>query len=101
MTTYAHLHKHGVASPDAQAVAVQHELSTTLVSNIEHWAKAGLTIITIRQLAQLELGVPFLTAALKKNVRASCSPAALRCSDSMLYALFSKDLKPGTTSIRC
>ena len=100
MTTSAHLHNYGVAGPDAQAVAVQQELSTALVSNIEHWAKAGWAITAIRQLAQLELGVPLLTAALKK-VRASCSPAALCCSDAMLYARFSKDLKPGTTSIRC
>ena len=100
MTTSAHLHNYGVAGPDAQAVAVQQELSTALVSNIMQWAQCGLAMAAVRQLAKLELGVLLLTAALKK-VRRSCSPAALCSSDAMLYARFSKDLKPGTISIRC
>ena len=68
MTSSSHLHNHGVAGPDAQAAAVQQELSAALVSNIMQWAHCGLAMAAVRQLVQLELGVPFLTAGMKKQV---------------------------------
>ena len=46
----------------AAPVSVQQELSTAPVSNIQEWAQCGLATTAIRQLVQLELKVPFLTA---------------------------------------
>ena len=69
VTTSSHLHNHALAGLDAQAVTVQQELSTALVSSIQEWAQCGLATTAIRQLVQLELKVPFLTAGTKKKVR--------------------------------
>ena len=69
MTTSSHLHNHALAGADTQAVARQQELSAALVSSIQEWAQCGLATTAIRQLVQLELGVPFLCSDIKKKVR--------------------------------
>jgi hypothetical protein len=69
VTTSSHLHNHALAGADTQAVARQQELSTALVSSIHEWAQCGLATTAIRQLVQLELGVPFLSSHTKKQVR--------------------------------
>ena len=84
VTTSSHLHNHALAGPDTQATAVQQELSAALTESIQEWAQCGLATTAIRQLVQLELGLPFLTNATKKKVRycntdlhvASVSPCA-------------------------
>ena len=70
MTTSSHLHNHAMAGADTQATAVQLELSPALLQSIQDWARCGLATTAIRQLVQLELGVPFLTSNTKKKVRA-------------------------------
>ena len=78
MTSSIHLHNHGIAGPDAQAAAVQQELSAALMSNIMQCAQCGLAMAAVRQLVQLELGAPFLMAGMKKQVRpVSYGPAAM------------------------
>ena len=69
VTTSSHLHNHALASPDTQARVVQQELSAALVSSIQGWTQCGLATTAIRQLVQLELGVPFLCSDTKKKVR--------------------------------
>ena len=68
VTTSSHLHNHGLASPDTQAIVVQQELSVALLHSIQEWAQCGLVMTAIRQLVQLELGVPFLSGDNKKKV---------------------------------
>ena len=70
MTTSSHLHNHFLIGADTQATAVQLELSPALLQSIQDWARCGLATTAIRQLVQLELGVPFLTSNTKKKVRA-------------------------------
>jgi hypothetical protein len=70
VTTSSHLHNHALADADTQAIVVQQELSSTLIQSIREWAQCGLATTAIRQLVQLELGVPFLTSDTKKRVRA-------------------------------
>ena len=70
MTTSSHLHNHGLVGSDIQAIGVQQELSAALIQSVQQWAKCGLATTAIRQLVQLELGVPFLTSDTKKKVRA-------------------------------
>ena len=69
MTTSSHLHNHALAGADTQAIVVQQELSAALVSSIQGWARCGLATTAIRQLVQLDLGVPFLSSHTKKQVR--------------------------------
>ena len=70
VTTSSHLHNHTLAGADTQARVVQQELSPALLQSIQEWARCGLATTAIRQLVQLELGVPFLTSDTKKRVRA-------------------------------
>ena len=70
VTTSSHLHNHALASASTQAIGVQQELSPALLQSIQEWAKCDLATTAIRQLVQLELGVPFLTSDTKKKVRA-------------------------------
>ena len=70
MTTSRDLHNHAMAGADTQATAVEQELSPALLQSIQEWARCGLATTAIRQLVQLELGVPFLTSDTKKRVRA-------------------------------
>jgi hypothetical protein len=84
VTTSSHLHNHALADADTQAIVVQQELSAALVQSIQQWAQCGLATTAIRQLVQLDLGVPFLTSDTKKKVwvlphgpaRHFCSSAA-------------------------
>jgi hypothetical protein len=69
VTTSSHLHNHALAALATQGVLSQQELSTALVSSIHEWAQCGLATTAIRQLVQLELGVPFLSSHTKKQVR--------------------------------
>ena len=69
VTTSSHLHNHALASPDTQAIVVQQELSVALLHSIQEWAQCGLATTAIRQLVQLELGVPFLSSDTRKEVR--------------------------------
>ena len=69
VTTSSHMHNHALAKLDTQAVASQQELSAALISSIQEWAQCGLAMTAMRQLVQLELGVPFLTSDTKKQVR--------------------------------
>jgi hypothetical protein len=69
VTTSSHLHNHALAALDTQAVSSQQELSAALVNSVQEWAQCGLATTAIRQLVQLELGVPFLTSDTKKRVR--------------------------------
>ena len=69
MTTSSHLHNHALAGADTQARVVQQELNPALLQSIQEWAQCGLATTAIRQLVQLELGVPFLTNYTKKKVR--------------------------------
>jgi len=69
VTTSSHLHNHALAGADTQAIVVQQELSAALIQSIQGWAQCGLATTAIRQLVQLELGVPFLCSDTKKKVR--------------------------------
>jgi hypothetical protein len=69
VTTSSHLHNHALAGHSAQAPAVTQQFNSELISSIERWAQCGLATKVIRQLVQLELGVPFLTAEAKKKVQ--------------------------------
>ena len=64
------MHNHSLIGADTQATAVQQELSPALLQSIQDWARCGLVTTAIRQLVQLEQGVPFLTSDTKKKVRA-------------------------------
>ena len=68
VTTSSHLHNHALAGLDAQAVTRQQQLSIALVSSIQEWAQCSLATTAMRQLVQLELNVPSLTADTKKKV---------------------------------
>ena len=78
VTTSSHLHNHVMAGPNAQVSAVTQQLDGELISSIERWAQCGLATKVIRQLVQLELSVPFLTAEAKKKVHLTHSTPCTR-----------------------
>ena len=87
---------------DLQAVAVQQELSPALISNIAEWAQCGLAMTAVRQLVQLELDTPFLTASMKMKVR--CSTWSVHNDHALIPCcnmFIATDLKSGAEKFRC